>query len=162
MTNIKVTKNNNNEAKIGVGIKVKNPHKFRIAGAVLRVEVKPHSNGFGADYKLRLWLPNKVELAMDDTHGYVAWGDFMEALVEASTGQKVKTGNEEKTYTVAGLPLVVRESVDDLIEDIKPTETVDPTKEKVILLPPPGAITTTTIPSKSEGLYRPVDDNIYD
>ena len=134
MTNdYKIIQRPKGESNVGTGIKLKNKHKVRIAGVVLRLEVVPRHNGYGCDYRLTIVLPNDKQIEVEDVQSTVSFDDLMAALYEGAIGVKPVGGESNKSYVMGGLPMNVREVVEDLSEDI--TESVDPLEEKLATLP---------------------------
>ena len=150
--------------KIQDGVQLKNDdNKIRIAGAVLRIEVKPRSYT-GSDYKLTVWLPNHKQFECSDIgSSYVQWSEFMAALVEAATGHRPRDGTERKVVDIYGFPTKVKEtedkktttilvSIDPLLEDYKIVT-------KPVVVTGLGPSTTPALPNKTteETKHNPQD-----
>ena len=157
MTNdYKVTQRPKGESNIAAGIKIKNKHKLRISGVVLRLEAVPRGSGYGCDYRLAIVLPNDKQIEVEDVHGSVSYDELMGAIYEGATGEKPVGGENKKTYETGGLPIDIKEIIEDLSEDI--IESVDPLEEKLAVLAkkeepiiPKAASTTNQTPEPKSG-----------
>jgi len=136
---IPIRKTGQDESKISKGIKLKeNDQKIRIAGAVMRVEVTPRKSGYGNNYKLKVWLPNFTEFELNDRSGsYVTFTQFMNALVEASTGQPPSKGAmEPETLIENGFPIRILKGEADAKERVEVKDSNDPLTEPIVAFVP--------------------------
>ncbi len=136
---IPIRKTGQDESKISKGIKLKeNNQKIRIAGAVMRVEVTPRKAGYGNDYKLKVWLPNFTEFELNDkSDSYVTFTQFMNALVEASTGQPPSKGAmEPETLVENGFPIRILKDEADAKERVEVKDSNDPLTEPIVAFVP--------------------------
>jgi hypothetical protein len=132
---IPIKKTGQDESKIAKGIKIKeNDTKIRISGAVIRVEVAPRKSGYGNDYKLKVWLPNFTEFELNEKSGnYVTFTQFMNALVEASTGQLPSKGAMEMEIHIEnGFPMKIFKGEVEAKEKVEVKNAKDPKTEPII------------------------------
>lgn len=146
MTDVKVHKSGEDLLKQGIGINIKDGSKVLVRGAVIRIEVLPSKYNYVTsepDYKVSVWIPNSTY--SDDkkkggkqfeanTKDYLAFKDFMAAIVEAATGSKPKNGYEKVEVELFGFGMELAERERDSTETIK--DSVDPLEEKLPTLPP--------------------------
>lgn len=151
MTEVKVHKSGEDLSTITKGVKIKdNDHKIRIAGAVLRIVVTPQK--YSNDYKLSIWLPNKTQIEVNNTDGFVQWSEFMASLVEAATGSKPDVPSDKKVIDINGFPVKVSEGEDKKTLTIE--SSIDPLKEdykiesKKVETPTPQVQPTPSLPER--------------